>query len=143
MGLPPLLVVGLVVTMFAVVTVVQAVRIVPQARARNVERLGRYHRTLQPGLSIVIPYVDRVYPPIDLREQVVAFSPQPVITEDNLVVEDLERALTSRDSVNSRLRVVLDDATGKWACASTGRFPSSPKARARRSGWSPPRSPPP
>ncbi len=65
----------------------RAVRIVPQARARNVERLGRYHRTLQPGLNFVIPYIDRVYPVIDLREQVVSFKPQPVITEDNLVVE--------------------------------------------------------
>ena len=56
-------------------------------RGRNVERLGRYDRTLQPGLNFVIPYFDRVYPMIDLREQVVSFQPQPVITEDNLVVE--------------------------------------------------------
>ena len=130
-------------------------RIVPQARARNVERLGRYSRTLQPGLNFVIPYIDRVYPAIDLREQVVSFQPQPVITEDNLVVEidtvlyfqvtdpraaayeiasylqaveqltvttlrnvvgsmDLEKTLTSRDTINSQLRGVLDDATGKW-----------------------------
>ncbi|SDN14062.1 SPFH domain-containing protein [Streptomyces wuyuanensis] len=82
-----LLLVGVVVALLAVFTVVQAVRVVPQARARNVERLGRYHRTLQPGLNVVIPYVDRVYPVIDLREQVVSFQPQPVITEDNLVVE--------------------------------------------------------
>ena len=82
----PLLVSGLLIALFAVVTVLRAVRIVPQARARNVERLGRYHRTLTPGLNFVIPYVDRVYPPIDLREQVVSFVPQPVITEDNLVV---------------------------------------------------------
>ncbi|MFI9457033.1 SPFH domain-containing protein [Amycolatopsis sp. NPDC052450] len=133
----------------------KAVRIVPQARARNVERLGRYNRTLQPGLSFVIPYIDRVYPAIDLREQVVSFQPQPVITEDNLVVEidtvlyfqvtdpraaayeiasflqaveqltvttlrnvvgsmDLESTLTSRDTINSQLRGVLDEATGKW-----------------------------
>ena len=65
----------------------KAVRIVPQARARNVERLGRYQRTLQPGLNLVVPFVDRVYPAIDLREQVVTFAPRPVITEDNLVVE--------------------------------------------------------
>ncbi|WP_346158159.1 SPFH domain-containing protein, partial [Nonomuraea recticatena] len=82
-----LLIVGLVVALFAVFTVLRAVRIVPQARARNVERLGRYHRTLKPGLNFVIPYIDRVYPMIDLREQVVSFRPQPVITEDNLVVE--------------------------------------------------------
>ncbi|MDI9888907.1 SPFH domain-containing protein [Streptomyces sp. HNM0645] len=82
-----LLLVGVIVALLAVFTVVRAVRVVPQARARNVERLGRYHRTLQPGLNVVIPYVDRVYPVIDLREQVVSFQPQPVITEDNLVVE--------------------------------------------------------
>ncbi|MCG5219943.1 SPFH domain-containing protein [Streptosporangium sp. KLBMP 9127] len=150
-----LLIAGLVVVFFAVLTVLRSVRIVPQARARNVERLGRYHRTLQPGLNFVIPYIDRVYPMIDLREQVVTFRPQPVITEDNLVVEidtvlyfqvtdpraaayeianyiqaieqltvttmrnvigsmDLEKTLTSRDTINSQLRGVLDDATGKW-----------------------------
>jgi regulator of protease activity HflC (stomatin/prohibitin superfamily) len=150
-----LLVVGVLIALFAVVTVVRTVRIVPQARARNVERLGRYQRTLKPGLNFVIPYIDRVYPMIDLREQVVSFRPQPVITEDNLVVEidtvlyfqvtdpraaayeianylqaveqltvttlrnvvgsmDLERTLTSRDTINSQLRGVLDDATGKW-----------------------------
>ncbi|MFG1948866.1 SPFH domain-containing protein [Nonomuraea sp. NPDC048826] len=151
----PLLLVGLFVILFAVFTVLKAVRIVPQARARNVERLGRYHRTLKPGLNFVIPYIDRVYPMIDLREQVVSFRPQPVITEDNLVVEidtvlyfqvtdpraaayeianyiqaveqltvttlrnvvgsmDLEKTLTSRDTINSQLRGVLDEATGKW-----------------------------
>ncbi|MEV4060166.1 SPFH domain-containing protein [Nonomuraea dietziae] len=150
-----LLIAGLVVALFAVFTVLRAVRIVPQARARNVERLGRYHRTLKPGLNFVIPYIDRVYPMIDLREQVVSFRPQPVITEDNLVVEidtvlyfqvtdpraaayeianyiqaveqltvttlrnvvgsmDLEKTLTSRDTINSQLRGVLDEATGKW-----------------------------
>lgn len=54
------LLVGLLVAVLAVFTVVRAVRIVPQARARNVERLGRYHRTLKPGLNVVIPYIDRV-----------------------------------------------------------------------------------
>ena len=64
----------------------RTVRIVPQARARVVERLGRYHRTLTPGLALVVPFIDRLRPLIDLREQVVSFPPQPVITEDNLVV---------------------------------------------------------
>ncbi|MET7541597.1 SPFH domain-containing protein [Streptomyces sp. NPDC005507] len=149
------LIAGLIVALIAVFTVMRAVRIVPQARARNVERLGRYHRTLTPGLNLVIPYIDRVHPVIDLREQVVSFNPQPVITEDNLVVEidtvlyfqvtdpraafyeianflqaveqltvttlrnvvgsmDLEKTLTSRDTINSQLRGVLDEATGKW-----------------------------
>ena len=151
----PLLIVALVLVLFVVAVLVKAVRIVPQARARNVERLGRYQRTLTPGLNIVVPFVDRVYPAIDLREQVVTFAPRPVITEDNLVVEidtvlyfqvtdprsaayeiasylqaveqltvttlrnvvgsmDLEQTLTSRDEINSRLRGVLDEATGKW-----------------------------
>lgn len=150
-----LIIVGLLIALVAVTTVMRTVRIVPQARARNVERLGRYQRTLQPGLNFVIPYIDRVYPVIDLREQVVSFRPQPVITEDNLVVEidtvlyfqvtdpraaayeiasylqaveqltvttlrnvvgsmDLEVTLTSRDRINSLLRGVLDEATGKW-----------------------------
>src|SRR4029077_7010723 len=62
------------------------VGVIPQARAGVVERLGRYSRTLTPGLTIVIPFVDRVRPLLDLREQAVSFEPQPVITEDNLVV---------------------------------------------------------
>ncbi len=155
MEVSSLLIAALLIALLAVFTVARAVRIVPQARARNVERLGRYHRTLKPGLSFVIPYIDRVYPTIDLREQVVSFAPQPVITEDNLVVEidtvlyfqvtdprsaayeiasylqaveqltvttlrnvvgsmDLEATLTSRDNINSQLRGVLDDATGRW-----------------------------
>src|SRR3954468_24873612 len=151
----PALIVALVIVLFAVAVLLKAVRIVPQARARNVERLGRYQRTLTPGLNLVVPFVDRVYPAIDLREQVVTFAPRPVITEDNLVVEidtvlyfqvtdprsaayeiasylqaveqltvttlrnvvgsmDLESTLTSRDTINSQLRGVLDEATGKW-----------------------------
>jgi regulator of protease activity HflC (stomatin/prohibitin superfamily) len=131
------------------------VRIVPQAKARNVERLGRYRKTLEPGLNLIIPLIDRVKPLIDLREQVVSFLGQPVITEDNLVVKidtvlffqvtdpraadyeivdyiqaieqltatmlrsvigsmDLEQSLTSRDQINTMLRGVLDDASGKW-----------------------------
>jgi regulator of protease activity HflC (stomatin/prohibitin superfamily) len=150
-----LIVVAVVAALLAAVVVVRSVRIVPQARARNVERLGRYHKTLEPGLNFVIPFVDRVRPKIDLREQVVSFQPQPVITEDNLVVNidtvlyfqvtdpraaayeianyiqaieqltvttlrnviggmDLEETLTSREKINSELRGVLDEATGKW-----------------------------
>src|SRR5919202_4711961 len=149
------LIVGVIVALLAALVVVRSVRIVPQARARNVERLGRYHKTLEPGLNFVIPFVDRVRPTIDLREQVVSFQHQPVITEDNLVVNidtvlyfqvtdpraaayeifnfiqaaeqltvttlrnviggmDLEETLTSREKINSELRGVLDEATGKW-----------------------------
>jgi regulator of protease activity HflC (stomatin/prohibitin superfamily) len=81
----PLIVLG-VVAVFVLITLAKSIRIVPQARAGVVERLGRYHRTLDAGLALVIPFVDRVRPLIDLREQVVSFDPQSVITEDNLVV---------------------------------------------------------
>jgi len=75
-----------VVVVFALIMLARTIRIIPQARTGIVERLGRYSRTLTPGLTIVVPFVDRVLPLIDMREQVVSFDPQPVITEDNLVV---------------------------------------------------------
>jgi regulator of protease activity HflC (stomatin/prohibitin superfamily) len=149
------LIIAAVIALIVLLTVVRSVRIVPQARARNVERFGRYRKTLEPGLSFIVPFVDRVKPLIDLREQVVSFMGQPVITEDNLVVQidtvlffqvtdpraadyeivnyiqaieqltatmlrsvigsmDLEQTLTSRDKINTLLRGVLDDASGKW-----------------------------
>jgi len=80
------LVVALLFLLFVVITVVRAVRVVPQASAVIVERLGRYSRTLEPGLHFLIPFVDRPRATVDLREQVVSFPPQPVITSDNLVV---------------------------------------------------------
>ncbi len=76
-----------VIVIFLLIAFARTVRIVPQARAGIVERLGRYHRTLSPGMTLVVPFVDRLRPLIDLREQVVSFQPQPVITEDNLVVQ--------------------------------------------------------
>ncbi|SFS04509.1 Regulator of protease activity HflC, stomatin/prohibitin superfamily [Microbacterium sp. cf046] len=144
-----------VVFIFVLVVIVRSIRIIPQATAGVVERLGRYHKTLMPGLNILVPFIDRVRPLIDMREQVVSFPPQPVITEDNLVVSidtviyfqvtdpraatyeirnylgaveqlttttlrnvvgglNLEEALTSRDEINGQLRIVLDEATGKW-----------------------------
>jgi regulator of protease activity HflC (stomatin/prohibitin superfamily) len=149
------LITGLVIVLLIALVTIKTVRIVPQARARNVERLGRYRKTLEPGMNVIIPFVDRVKPLIDLREQVVSFQGQRVITEDNLVVTidtvlffqvtdpraadyeivnyiqaveqltatmlrsvigsmDLEEALTSRDKINTMLRGVLDDASGKW-----------------------------
>src|SRR5215207_4517978 len=138
----------IVLAIFVLIIAMAGVRIVPQARAGVVERLGRYTRTLDAGLTLIVPF-------IDLREQVVTFPPQPVITEDNLVVGidtviyftvtdakavtyevanplqaieqltvttlrnvigglTLEETLTSRDNINSQLRLVLDEATGKW-----------------------------
>src|ERR687883_340047 len=80
------LIVLLVVAALVLLTLARTIRIIPQARAGVVERLGRYSRTLTPGLTIVVPFIDRIRDMIDLREQVVSFDPQPVITEDNLVV---------------------------------------------------------
>jgi regulator of protease activity HflC (stomatin/prohibitin superfamily)/membrane protein implicated in regulation of membrane protease activity len=81
------LIIAAVIAFVVVLTVVKSVRIIPQARARNVERFGRYRKTLEPGMSFIVPFVDRVKPQIDLREQVVSFTGQSVITEDNLVVQ--------------------------------------------------------
>src|SRR5215469_940538 len=75
-----------VVALLVVLTAVRTIRIVPQARARNVERFGRYTKTMEPGMNFIIPFIDRVKALIDLREQVVSFTGQRVITEDNLVV---------------------------------------------------------
>jgi len=148
-------VVLVVLAVFVLLVAGRAVRIVPQARAGVLERLGRYNRTLDPGLTLIVPFIDRLRPLVDLREQVVSFAPQPVITEDNLVVQidtvlyftitdaksvsyevanplqaieqltvttlrnviggmSLEATLTSRDKINTQLRLVLDEATGRW-----------------------------
>src|SRR5580700_6844417 len=150
----PLIVLAVVV-LFALVAAARTIRVIPQARAGVVERLGRYSRTLEPGLTIITPFIDRVKPLVDLREQVINFAPQSVITEDNVVVGietvlyftitdprsatyeianplqaieqltvttlrnvigglTLEATLTARENVNTELRVVLDEATGKW-----------------------------
>jgi len=144
-----------IVVIFVAVVLIRSIRIIPQAYVGIVERLGRYHKTLNPGLNLLVPFIDRLRPLVDMREQVVSFPPQPVITEDNLVVSidtviyfqvtdaraatyeianyiaaveqlttttlrnvvgglDLEEVLVSRDSINSQLRGVLDEATGKW-----------------------------
>jgi len=76
----------IVIAAVVVFTLLLSIRIVPQARAGVVERLGRYDRTLDAGLRILVPFIDRIRHMADLREQVVSFPPQPVITEDNLVV---------------------------------------------------------
>ncbi|HZA31593.1 MAG TPA: SPFH domain-containing protein [Propionibacteriaceae bacterium] len=145
----------IIVAALVVFAVISTVRVVPQARRYNVERFGRYRTTLQPGLNFIIPVADRINTKLDVREHVFSSQPQPVITEDNLVVNidtvlyyqitepraaayevanylqaidqltittlrnvigsmDLERTLTSREEINTRLRTVLDEATGKW-----------------------------
>jgi regulator of protease activity HflC (stomatin/prohibitin superfamily) len=79
-------IVAAIVALLVVIIVLRSVRIVPQARARNVERFGRYRKTLEPGMNFILPVIDRVKKEIDLREQVVAFTGAPVITEDNVGV---------------------------------------------------------
>jgi regulator of protease activity HflC (stomatin/prohibitin superfamily) len=79
-------IVVIVVVLFLLFAASRTIKIIPQAKAGVVERLGRYHRTLEPGLVVVTPFIERVRPLVDLREQVVNFSPQSVITDDNVVV---------------------------------------------------------
>lgn len=81
-----LLVVIVLIVIFVIITLAKAVQIIPQATAAVVERLGRYKTTQNPGLAFLVPFVDRIRERIDLREQVVSFPPQPVITQDNLTV---------------------------------------------------------
>ena len=144
-----------VLVIFAIIVVAKSVALIPQAEAAVIERLGRYSKTVSGQLTLLIPFIDRIRARVDLRERVVSFPPQPVITEDNLVVSidtvvyfqvtdaksatyeienfligieqltvttlrnvigsmDLEQTLTSRDVINAQLRLVLDEATGKW-----------------------------
>src|SRR5918999_163123 len=86
MGEVILLVFVLGLALLLLVTVMRSVRVVPQQRMYVVERLGRYQRTLTPGLNLLVPFIDAVRARVDMREQVVSFPPQPVITSDNLVV---------------------------------------------------------
>jgi regulator of protease activity HflC (stomatin/prohibitin superfamily) len=150
-----MLIAAIVVVVHVIIVVLRSVKVIPQAQAAVIERLGRFHKANGAGLVWLAPFVDRIRARIDLREQVVSFPPQPVITEDNLTVSidtvvyfqvtdpraavyeianyiiaveqlttttlrnlvgsmDLEATLTSRDRINSRLRGVLDEATGKW-----------------------------
>jgi regulator of protease activity HflC (stomatin/prohibitin superfamily) len=83
---PFLIILAVVIVLLAVVTLYRMVRVVPQQRMDVVERLGKYNRTLDPGLNILLPFIDSVRTKVDMREQVVSFPPQPVITADNLVV---------------------------------------------------------
>src|SRR5918999_2234434 len=150
------LIIALAIGIVVIVVLSRMVRIIPQARAGIVERLGRYSRTLEPGLHVLVPFLDHLVKPlVDLREQVVTFPPQPVITQDNVTISidtvfyftvtdpfrstyevanlllaveqltittlrnvigslTLEEALTSRDKINSDLRIVLDEATERW-----------------------------
>lgn len=149
------LIVAVVLVLLVAVVIFRSIALVPQAEAAVIERLGRYSRTVSGQLTLLVPFADRVRARVDLRERVVSFPPQPVITQDNLTVQidsvvyfqvtspqaavyeisnyiaaveqltittlrnvvggmTLEETLTSRDQINSQLRGVLDEATGRW-----------------------------
>lgn len=144
-----------VVLILVILLLVSSVRVIRQQQVGLVERLGKYHRRLDPGPHLIIPVVDTVRHTMDMREAVVPFPPQGVITEDNLMMQidsviyfqivdpvraayeaqdyiraieqltmttlrniigglDLEQTLVSREEINQKLRLVLDEATGKW-----------------------------
>jgi regulator of protease activity HflC (stomatin/prohibitin superfamily) len=152
---PISLIVAIVIALAVVFIATSSVKVVRQQRVAVVERLGRFKRTLEPGPHMLVPVLDKVRHTLDMRETVVPFPPQGVITEDNLMVGidsviyfqivdperaayeaqdyvkaieqltqttlrniigglDLEQTLTSREEINQKLRVVLDEATGKW-----------------------------
>ena len=154
--MPNLLVaLAVVLGIIAIVGIVLGVRVVQQMQVGIIQRLGKFHKTIEPGLHLIVPFIDHVRYTMDMREAVVPFPPQGVITEDNLMVGidsviyyqivdpvraayeaqnyiqaieqltmttlrniigglDLEQTLTSREEINQKLRMVLDEATGKW-----------------------------
>ena len=152
---PATLVVSLVIALAAIFILANSIKIIRQQRVGVVERLGKFNRTLESGPHLLVPVLDKVRINLDMRETVVPFPPQGVITEDNLMVSidsviyfqvidpvraayeaqdyikaieqltmttlrniigglDLEQTLTSREEINQKLRLVLDEATGKW-----------------------------
>ncbi len=143
------------IVLFVIIVAYSSIKIIKQATVGVVERLGKYHKTAEKGINVIIPFVDHFRAIVDMREQVVSFAPQPVITKDNVtmmidtviyyqitnsfrytyeianpimaidnlaattlrnIVGDLEldQTLTSRDLVNTKLRLILDEATDKW-----------------------------
>ena len=150
----PLIVVA-VILLIILIAIVSNVKIVPQAHAYVVERLGAYHSTWSTGLHVKIPFIDKVSRKVSLKEQVVDFPPQPVITRDNVTMQidtvvyfeitdpklysygverplnaienltattlrniigelELDSTLTSRDTINDKSRIILDEATDAW-----------------------------
>ncbi len=128
-----------VLIVFVLAVIVANIKIVPQAHAFVVERLGAFHASWGTGLHVKIPFLDRIAKKVSLKEQVIDFPPQPVITKDNVTMQidtvvyfqitdpklattlrniigemELDHTLTSRDVINSKIRVVLDEATDAW-----------------------------
>ena len=147
--------IGLIFIVIVVEVIARNVRIVPQAKSYVIERLGAYHQTWQVGLHFKIPLIDKIARKVSLKEKVIDFPPQPVITKDNVTMEidtviyfqitdpklyaygvespmdaienltattlrniigdlELDESLTSRETINSKIRVVLDEATDPW-----------------------------
>ncbi len=150
-----ILIAGLVIAAFIIVLIISNIKIVPQAHAFVIERLGAYQQTWSTGLHVKMPFIDRVSNNVMLKEQVIDFKPQPVITKDNVTMQidtvvyfeitdpklftygidrpvmaienltattlrnivgdlELDQTLTSRDTVNTRMRAILDEATDPW-----------------------------
>lgn len=153
--MPTLIIVSVILIIFLACVIIRNIRVVPQSRAFVIERLGSYHSTWQTGLHVKIPFLERVAANISLKEQVVDFKPQPVITKDNVTMQidtvvfyqitdpklycygvedpisaienlsattlrniigelELDSTLTSRDTINAKIRVILDEATDPW-----------------------------
>ena len=150
----PLIVIAIIL-LIILIAIISNVKIVPQAHAYVVERLGAYHSTWGTGLHVKIPFIDKVSRKVSLKEQVVDFPPQPVITRDNVTMQidtvvyfeitdpklysygverplnaienltattlrniigelELDSTLTSRDTINDKIRIILDEATDAW-----------------------------
>lgn len=154
--MPPIVTALLIIALVVIVIVIASLKIVRQSTAVVVERLGKFHRLLNTGVHLIIPFIDKcVGSPISLKERVADFAPQPVITKDNVTMQidtvvyfqvtdaklftygvespiraienltattlrnlvgelELDGTLTSRDTVNSKMRMILDEATDPW-----------------------------
>ena len=149
------LIVGIAIVVLIIIAIIRNIKIVPQAHAYVIERLGAYHATWETGLHFKIPFIDKVSKKVSLKEQVVDFPPQPVITRDNATMQidtvvyfeitdpklytygverplsaienltattlrniigdlELDSTLTSRDTINDKIRIILDEATDAW-----------------------------
>ena len=110
----------IVLLLIVLILLLSCVKIVPQATAMVVERLGGYRATWSVGLHVKAPFIDRVAKKVILKEQVVDFAPQPVITNDNVTMRniigdlELDQTLTSRETINTKMRASLDIATDPW-----------------------------
>ncbi|MCH5298202.1 MAG: SPFH/Band 7/PHB domain protein [Ruminococcus sp.] len=154
-GIPFGFIAFVIIAIIVLIIIVRNIKIVPQAHAFVIERLGAYHSTWDTGLHLKMPFIDRISKKVSLKEQVVDFPPQPVITRDNVTMQidtvvyfeitdpklytygverplsaienltattlrniigdlELDSTLTSRDTINDKIRIILDEATDAW-----------------------------